>query len=128
VSRQAKAAARTNKHGASGAAWLAPRKLPIVRGVGVPQIGLQACHNGAVTCFTTRRAPSSPHLACGLNGAFFLRPCGPLSAAQAGRMLGVLVGTETCGTLRRWMFFATVSSTQRQLNSVSASGKRLVFF
>ena len=31
-----------------------------------------------------RRAPSSPHLACGLNGSFFPQPRDPLSAATAG--------------------------------------------
>lgn len=38
------------------------------------QSGVQACYIGAVTCSTTRRAPSSPHLACGLNVSLFLRP------------------------------------------------------
>lgn len=91
-------------------------------------IGLQACHNGAVTCFTTRRAPSSPHLACGLNGSFFLRICGPPSAAQAGRLLGVLEGAEPCVTLRGWMFYATLMNARERLKSEGASGKRLVFF
>lgn len=81
-----------------------------------------------MTFFITRRAPSSPHLACGLNGSFFLRTCGPLSAAQAGRLLGVLEGAETCGTLRGWMFYATLISTHERLKLVGASGKRLVFF
>lgn len=76
----------------------------------------------------TWRAPSSPHLACGLNGSFFLRTCGPLSAAQAGRLLGVFEGAETCGTLQGWMFYATLISTQERLKLVGASGKRLVFF
>ena len=49
----------------------------------------------------TRRAPSSPHLACGLNGSFFLRPCGPPSATEAGRLLGVVGMLKTCGTLHR---------------------------
>ena len=98
---------------------------------------------GAVTCYMFRgsdmlqvvgrlvctwRAPSSPHLACGLNRSFFLRTCGPLTAAQAGRLLGVLEGAEPCGTLRGWMFYATRISTHEWLKLVSGSGKRLVFF
>lgn len=76
----------------------------------------------------TWRAPSSPHHACGLNGSLFLRTCGSLSAAQAGRLLGVLVGAETCGTLRGRMFYATLLSTHERLNLVGGAGKRLVFF
>ncbi len=128
VSQQAKTPARTNKHGASGATWLAPRELSTIRGVGVPHNGLQACHIGAVTCFTARRAPSSPHLACGLNGSFFLRTCGLIPAVKAGRSFSFQEGAETCGTLRGWMVCATPMSTHARLNSVGPSGKRLVFF
>lgn len=71
------------------------------RGVDVPQ--------QAFTCFITRSAPSSPHLACGLNGSFFLRPCGPLSATEAGRLLGVLGMLKTCGTLHRGGYFFETS-------------------
>jgi len=127
-SRQAIAVARPNKSGTSVAAQAPPSELPSGRGVGVPQIGLQACYNGAVTCFSTRRAPSSPHLACRLNGSIFLQPCGLLSAAPAGRLLRVLDGAETCGTLRGRMLFATRRGKHGQLNLVGASGKRLVFF
>ena len=49
----------------------------------------------------TWRAPSSPHLACGLNGSFFLRPCGPLNTAPAGGLLRVVGWSKTCGTLHR---------------------------
>lgn len=86
------------------------------------------CHKAFSGRFLTWRAPSSPHLACGLNGSIFLRTCGSLSAAQAGRLFGVLEGPETCGTLRGWMLCATLISMHGRLNSVGASGKRLVFF
>jgi len=46
------------------------------------------------------RAPSSPHLACGLNRSFFLRFCALLDANQAGRTVGVLGSAEPCETLR----------------------------
>lgn len=49
----------------------------------------------------TWRAPSSPHLACGLNGSFFLRPCGQPNAALAGVLLGVVGWSKACGTLHR---------------------------
>lgn len=94
----------------------------------MPQIGLQACHIGAVACFTTRRAPSSPHLACGLNGAFFLRTFGPFTAAQAGALLCVLGRLKACGTLRRWVVFARLTGAHGWQDSVGASGKGLVFF
>lgn len=81
---------------------------------------------GRMVC--TWRAPSSPHLACGLKGSFFLHTCEPLAAAQAGRLLGVWRGAKTCETLRRWMFYATPISTHERLNFVGGSGKRLVFF
>lgn len=100
-SRQAIAVARPNKNGTSVAAQAPTSELPSGRGVGVPQIGLQACYRGAVTCFSTRRAPSSPHLACGLNGSFFLRPCGHPKAALAVGLLGVVGRSKACGTLHR---------------------------
>ena len=57
--------------------------------------------HGALTCFSTRRAPSSPHLACGLNGSLFLHFCSSLAMAQAGRLVGVLGVSEPCGTLHQ---------------------------
>ena len=99
-----------------------------MREVGVLQIGLQECHIGAVTCFITRRAPSSPHLACGLNGSFFLRTCGPFTAAQAGALLGVVEKLKACETLRRWVVFAKLTNAHGQPDPVGASGKRLGFF
>lgn len=77
---------------------------------------------------STQRAPSSPHLACGLNGSFFLRTCGLIPAVKAGRSFSFQEGAETCGTLRGWMVCATPMSTHARLNSVGPSGKRLVFF
>lgn len=73
------------------------------------QVGELACYMWAtdvpqmvaVACFSTQRAPSSPHLACGLKGSLFLRPCGSLPAAQAGRLLGVVEELKACGTLHR---------------------------
>lgn len=100
--------------------WSMARKQRATnRGIGVLQ-------TSARTAFTWR-APSSPHHACGLNGSFFLQPCGPLSAAQAGCLLGVLEGAEPCGTLRGWMLYAALKSTHERLKLVGASGKRLVF-
>jgi hypothetical protein len=43
-------------------------------------------------------------------------------------LLGVLEGAETCGTLRGWIFYATLISTHERLKSEGASGKGLVFF
>ena len=51
------------------------------------------------------RAPSSPHLACGLNGSFFLHFCGQLGAAKAGTLVRNSRTLKSCGTLRgegRW--------------------------
>ena len=108
VSRQAQAATQPNKHGGfqhvsareqshPGAVLGSP--LP-GRGFGVLQAGPLACYIGAEACFITRRAPSSPHLACGLNGSFFLLPCGQPNAALAGGLLGVVGWSKACGTLR----------------------------
>ena len=81
---------------------------------------------GRMVC--TWRAPSSPHLACRLNGSIFLRPCGPLSAAQAGRLHGVLEGPETCGTLQGWMFCATLIKHARTAEFCRCLGKKVSFF
>ena len=73
-------------------------------GVGVPQIemwGTGVLHGEPVTWSCTWRAPSSPHLACGLNGSFFLRPCGQLNATPAGGLLSVVGWSKACGTLHR---------------------------
>ncbi|AGE26892.1 hypothetical protein H045_14135 [Pseudomonas poae RE*1-1-14] len=108
-------------------------RMPHVGGVGVPhqgrandvpQIGAVACYRRSGRAVFTRRAPSSPHHACGLNGAFFLRPCGPLAAASAGRLLGVLERSETCRTLRRWMFFATL--ILRQIPNIIESVVKII--
>ena len=74
------------------------------------------------------RAPSSPHLACGLNGSLLLHTCGPFKAAQAGALLVVVGGLKACGTLRRWVFFAKLTKVHGQPDPVGASGKGLGFF
>ena len=71
------------------------------RGNDVPHFGAVACYRRAGRAVFTRRARSSPHLACGLNGSFFLHTCGPLSAAQAGRLVGIVGRSKACGTLHR---------------------------
>ncbi len=52
----------------------------------------------------TWRAPSSPHLACGLNRSFFLRFCAVTQAKPAGGCLSVSKLWNTCGILRRGAF------------------------
>lgn len=85
------------------------------------------CLRASVSSFAWR-ALSSPHHACGLNGSFFLHTCGPFPAAQAVALLGVLGGLKPCGTLRRWVVFAKITSAHGQPDSVGASGKGLGFF
>ncbi len=128
MSRQAKAAARPNKHGASEAVRLATSELPTTWGVGVPHIGVQACHIGVVTCFGTRRAPSSPHLACGLNGSLFLRFCTLVKTTQAGGRIPISEFLNTCGTLRRCVLFNEVNANEQTGRSGSRLGKRVSFF
>ena len=74
------------------------------------------------------RAPSSPHLARGLNVSFFLRTCGPFTAAQAGALLCVVGRLKACGTLRGWIVFAKLISVHEPPDLVGASGKGLGFF
>lgn len=99
----------TNKHGAISMFWRTEQSQPGQGQARRCQAGELACYKratdvpqkGAVACFSTRRAPSSPHHACGLNGALFLHFCGPLAVAQAGRLVGVLEREKACGTLQR---------------------------
>jgi hypothetical protein len=128
VSRQVRAAARLNKHGAPG--------LLCCHSGSCQQIGELACHisgfrratKGAVTCFTTRRAPSSPHLACGLNGSFFLHTCGPLNTAPAGGALGIVGWSKTCGTLRGWDVLRNAYKHARTAEISRCLGKKVSFF
>ena len=61
--------------------------------------GSGVLHFSGDWCASTWRAPSSPHLACGLNGSFFLHTCEPLPAVQAGRLLAGVRWLKACGTL-----------------------------
>ena len=128
MSRQAKAAARPNKHGASEAARLATSELPTMWGVGVPHLGVQACHKGAVTCFSTRRAPSSPHLACGLNGSLFPHFCTPSKTSAAGGCRNVSRLSKACGNLRGWVRFNDAHANEQPGIFGSRLGKRVSFF
>lgn len=49
----------------------------------VPQLGAVACYKGGNRLLTWR-APSSPHLACGLNVSFFLHTRTGFKLAAAG--------------------------------------------
>jgi hypothetical protein len=49
----------------------------------------------------TWRAPSSPHLACGLNGSSLLHCCTNLNMTKAGRCHDVRVRLKTCESLHR---------------------------
>ena len=71
------------------------------RGNDVPHFGAVACYRRAGRAVFTRRARSSPHLACGLNGSFFLHTCNPLNTALAGGRFPISELGNTCGTLHR---------------------------
>lgn len=58
--------------------------------------------HGAVTCFFTWRAPSSPHLACGLNVSFFLHSLQLLRRGHGWGCSGIAVGEKACESLREW--------------------------
>ncbi|GEM_PF-6771878 len=89
------------------------------RGIGVLQMP-------ARTAFTWR-APSSPHLACGLNGSLFLHFCCFLATAQAGCLVGVLGESEPCGTLRRCVLSADAMRIDKHTDLGIGSGKGSVF-
>ena len=85
------------------------------------------CHIGSVACYSAWRAPSSPHLACGLNGSFFLHPCDLVGTAQAGRLDGVVGRRKACGTLRGWVVFERTVAGLSEAILRGGSGKGLVF-
>lgn len=117
---------------------------PDARGCGLPGAGALACHNerrgnavpqvGAVTCYMrlgrpvfTRRAPSSPHHACGLNGAFFLHTCTQLKLARAGGCARECGVGKACRSLQGWGKCNGQSEWTRTAILRGGSGKGLVF-
>jgi len=63
--------------------------------------GVLTSHKTEVGPFSTWRAPSSPHLACGLNVSFFLRTCARPNPAKAGGCARECWVEKACGTLHR---------------------------
>ena len=60
---------------------------------------------GVVTCFMLQRAPSSPHLARGLNRSFFPQFCSGLTAGWAVGWIEDFGGRSACESLHGECFY-----------------------